>query len=281
MFLSGILVGYCFDMSTFTDIKERVQTLIPELTNTSNASIWTRLCQCFAGVIDTTVLNCANSELVIANSARSLRVAGRQYYIDTALAYQYGDNLVLLDPKTYRYGYAETDTSKQIVKQVALLYDVTNRVIIISVATIDNDGVVTPLTSAQLADFKSYMEYKTPLGLAPEITSTAAWTIDAEILTIRYDSAYSLESIKKSVQAVLKNQQAKVRGFVPIYVNEIESALNDIDGVIDAYFTAPVAVSPDASVSRAVVKGVLNTDSGYFNFSDGLRDLTKVEFVIA
>lgn len=267
-------------MSTYTDIKARVQKLLPELTNESDASIWARLCQCFAGTIDATILNCTNSERVIASSARSLRVAGRQYYIDTALAYQYGDNLVLLDEKTYRYGYEQTDASKQIVKQVAILYYPDQRVIVISVATIDNDGVVQALSKDQLDDFKSYMEYKSPLGIAPEIVSQSPWEVDASTLTIRYNDAFSLATIKSDVQEVLKKQQAKVRGYVPIYVNEIENALREVDGVIDAYLTSPTAISPDGSASRPASKGVLNTDTGYFNFSEGLRNLSKAEFII-
>lgn len=271
-------------MSTFSDIKERVQTLIPSLTNDSNASIWTRLCQVFAGVIDATNLNCANSERVIENSARTLRLAGRQYYVAAALEYQEGDDLVLVDPATYRYGYAEVDTSKQIVKQVALIYNSATRFITMSVATIDADGQVTPLTETQLAAFASYIEFRTPLGLALEVVSNTPSVVDATMLTIRYDDAFSLDNIKTQVQQVMINQQAIIRGSSPLYVNDIEAAFRSINGVVDAFFTNPYTYeSSSPSQTTPASKGILKSQTGYFNFSQGLQELSpsQVEFVIS
>lgn len=268
-------------MSTFTDIKQRVQTLIPSLTNDSNASIWVRLCQVFAGVIDTTNLNCSNSEKAIEHSARTLRVASRQYYIDMALAYQEGDDLVLLNPATYSYGYAEVDSSKQIIKQVAIGVN-TPQSFTLSVAKVETD-TVTPLTKDELTAFISYMELLTPLGIAIEISSNDPTTVDADLLTIRYDPSFSLDTIKSQVGETLIGQQMIIRGSTPLYVNDIESNFRNINGVVDAFFTNPYSYNGDSAAAVPASKGILQTQTGYFNFSTDLRDLSpsKVEFIIA
>ena len=136
-------------MSYYSNIIEQLQATTPELTNSSNASIFHRIVEAFAQALNTISLNISNSETVIENSARTLRVAGRQYYVDKSLAFQFGDNLVLIDQTNFQYGYAQIDASKQIIKQAAIYTTGNGAVINLNVCTQDDTGNII-LTTAQL-----------------------------------------------------------------------------------------------------------------------------------
>ena len=85
-------------MATIDTIRQSIQNIAPSLSNTSTSALWNRIASVFAAVIDTTTLNMSNSEEVIRNTALNLRVAGEQYYVDKALAFQVDTPLVIVDP---------------------------------------------------------------------------------------------------------------------------------------------------------------------------------------
>lgn len=260
-------------MSTFSDIVAKMAQVAPELTNTSNASLWQRIVAVFAQVIDLIKLNIVNSESVIENAARTLRVAGKQYYITTALAFQEGDALVIVDAPTFKFGYAEIDTSKQIIKQVAINVDNQNRIIYLYACTQDpTTGLNIALTPEQLDDFTDYMNSLSPLGIALNIGSNTPSIISASKLFIRYNSSYPLTQIKAEIQNSLKTQQQMLVGESLVYINDIESALSSINGVRDAYFSG---IKCDG---KQPTNGYFIPQSGYYNFSNTLLDLTDVTF---
>ena len=102
---------------TANQIKAYLANILPNL-NSSASAIWTRFVDVFSTIIDILTGEIGRSNTIIETAARSLRVMGQQYYIDKALAYQEGDDLVVVNDETLAMGYAEIDTSKQIIKQV-------------------------------------------------------------------------------------------------------------------------------------------------------------------
>ena len=107
-------------MSFYDDIRTNIKILVPILNNTSSSSIVNRIISTVASVLNIVKLEISNSEQTVESSARSLKVMGRQYYIDTALAFQYGASLTIVDSQTYRYGYATINPDQQIIKQLAI-----------------------------------------------------------------------------------------------------------------------------------------------------------------
>lgn len=254
-------------MTTYETIISRLKSVASELNNTSASALYKRIVSAFSETVNTVLLNISNSEATIENTARTLRVMGRQYYIDTALAFQFGDNLVLVDPATHRYGYDPVDPSKQIIKQVAVRVDANDKLIYMNACTQDSAGNNTPLTDEQLAEFTDYMNSKSCFGITLMISSPQPSTIQASNLYVRYLDTYSLSQIKKSVSEVLITTQGTLLGDSPVYVNDIESALSAVDGVRDAYF---VGINCDG---QQPVNGVITPQSGYFNFSAELQNL--------
>lgn len=261
-------------MTTFETIIAKLKLLAPELTNYSVSALYQRLASAFSEVINVVLLNQSNSEAVIENTARTLRVMGRQYYIDTALDFQYGDNLIIVDPATKRYGYATNDPSKQIIKQVVVRVDATANAIYLNACTSDSNGNNKPLDDDQLSEFTNYINSKSAFGISIMISSPAPSIITTRKLYIRYLDTYSLTQIKSSAKEVLVTTQGTLLGDSPVFVNDIESALGNIPGIRDAYF---ISITCDG---KSPEQGILTPASGYFNFSSELQDLDPliVEF---
>lgn len=257
-------------MTTYEQIVANIGKTISSLTSTSNSAIWRRLAAVFAETINTVLLNQSNSEVVIETAARTLRVMGKQYYIDTALAFQTGDNLVVVDPSKYAYGYETVDPAKQIIKQVAIRVDAQKNVINMHVCTQDANGNNVALTAEQLAEFSNYMTAKSAFGISMMISSPTPSIITTTQLFIRYLDTYSLSQIKNSVKEILITTQGTLLGDSPVFVNDIETALAGVPGVRDAYF---VGITCDGAQPT---NGILTPASGYFNFSAALQNLTDI-----
>lgn len=94
-------------------------------------------------------------------------VASVPWYYKMALAFQYGDSLVLND-RTWQYEYASVDERKQVVKYAAVRDKGTSVQILVSG---DQDGSPVPLSNDVLTVFKQYMNRVKVAGVILNITS--------------------------------------------------------------------------------------------------------------
>ena len=94
-------------------------------------------------------------------------VASVPWYYKMALAFQYGDSLVLND-RTWQYEYASTDESKQVVKYAAVRDKGTSVQILVSG---DQGGSPVALSNDVLTVFKQYMNRVKVAGVILNITS--------------------------------------------------------------------------------------------------------------
>lgn len=262
-------------MSFFEDIRINLQKIAPVLNNTSASSIVNRIISTVASVLNIVKLEISNSEQTVESSARFLKVMGRQYYIDTALAFQYGAALTIVDSQTYRYGYATINPDQQIIKQLAIS-STDNGLIVMKVAKIDNDGYITPLLAGELQSFLDYMSSFLPLGFQMQITSAEPAVLNCTSLYIRYSKEYSLSVITQQIKDVFLSFQAYLRGDDPLYVNDIESAIKSAPGVRDAYFNNISVTDSSKEDPITPVNGQITIPAGYFNFA---RELVEVQSV--
>lgn len=262
-------------MSFYDDIRTNIKILVPILNNTSSSSIVNRIISTVASVLNIVKLEISNSEQTVESSARSLKVMGRQYYIDTALAFQYGASLTIVDSQTYRYGYATINPDQQIIKQLAIS-STDNGLIVMKVAKIDNDGYITPLLAGELQSFSDYMNSFLPLGFQMQITSAAPAILNCTSLYIRYSKEYSLSVIWQQIGEVLLSFQAALRGDDPLYVNDIESAIKSAPGIRDAYFNNISVTDSSEEEPITPVNGQITIPAGYFNFARELVEMQSV-----
>lgn len=262
-------------MSFFEDIRINLQKIAPVLNNTSASSIVNRIISTVASVLNIIELEISNSEHTVEHSARTLKIMGRQYYIDTALAFQYGSSLTIVDSQTYRYGYATINPDQQIIKQLAIS-STDNGLIVMKVAKIDNDGYITPLLAGELQSFSDYMNSFLPLGFQMQITSAEPAVLNCTSLYIRYSKEYSLSVITQQIKDVFLSFQADLRGDDPLYVNDIESAIKSAPGVRDAYFNNISVTDSSEEEPITPVNGQITIPAGYFNFARELVEMQSV-----
>lgn len=270
---------------TANQIKAYLANILPNL-NSSASAIWTRFVDVFSTIIDILTGEIGRSNTIIETAARSLRVMGQQYYIDKALAYQEGDDLVVVNDETLAMGYAEIDTSKQIIKQVYTSVP-DNGEIYLKVATTDSDNNLIPLTTQQLDAFKGYMKNWEPVGIAVTVFSQVPDRFDCAHLYVRYSRDYNLIAIQDNIKALLDQFQMQRLNRSALYINDIESAIKDITGVRDAFFDGVTINRWDTSegegkyvpyvpddVASNPYQGIIYLYAGYFNFNDNISDFT-------
>ena len=262
-------------MSDLANIQQNIQNILPELNNTSASSVIGRTISAVDSGLSVVELEISNSEQTIENAARSLRVMGKQFYIDTALQFQYGSALTVVNPDTMAYGYNPVDPTKQIIRQVAISTNDSGQ-IVLKAATMNSDGYIEALTASQLSSFSDYMNAFTPLGMQMQTVSSAPATLNCTSLYIRYSKEYSFSVITTELPKILLSFQSQLRGDDPLYVNDIETAIKSIGGVRDAYFNGIAVTDPSEEEPISPTNGIIEIPAGYFNFAQALVELTHL-----
>lgn len=260
-------------MSEAGNIKSFIKAIVPELDNTSSSSIVGRIISTVESLLGVVELEISNSEQTVENAARTLKVMGKQFYIEKSLAFQYGSALTVIDSQTGTYGYDPVDTSKQIIKQVAISTN-ENGQILLKVAKTNEEGYIVQLSNSELQSFDDYMDTFTPLGMQMQPASSPPAVLNCSSLYIRYSKEYSFSVIQEELPKIFISFQTQLRGDDPVYVNDIEAAIKSIDGVRDAYFNGLKAVENESEITPE--NGVLVIPAGYFNFAEDLINLTNL-----
>lgn len=203
------------------------------------------------------------------------RIGTISWWADTALAFQYGDTL-LINNEGILY-YASIDSTKQIIK-LARAKEVESGgvvTVVIKVAKIVND-VVTALSSAEMLGFSDYMRSAKIVGTRLELISLPADTIHYEIDVI-YNSEVPQTTVEANVLAALDALRTK-RGFDPTFYR---TAANDSDGNPQGFENAIVSATGVVAVRVNVLNGTPSGGSptaitlgyelaaGYFNYDEG------------
>lgn len=257
-------------MSAINEIWNNISYLIPGL-NTSNTGIVRRITEACGSVIDTVRLEMLRSEQMMEQAVRTARITTEEFYIDRAYYYQEGDNLVVIDPATQWLGYAEIDSTKQIIAQ-ANLGLTSLGVFFLNVATVDDEGNIAKLSQEQLDAFREYYFNFVAAGAQVTVASDDPAIFTATNLYIRYYKTFNLENIKNEIYTALHNIQLTRRTTNRLYINEIETALNNLPGIRDAYFEDPVVQYSNGTEEPE--GGSFTLQPGYFNFDPALYDFT-------
>lgn len=258
-------------MSAVNDILTAIQRIIPSL-NTSNAGLFSRIAQVVGSFIDIVRLEMLRSEQTVQQATKIARITTQQYYVDRAYAYQSGDRLVVIDPATQELGYATIDETKQIIKQ-ASIGTVSLGIFNLNVATADANNNIIPLTTAQLTAFRNYYLNFRAVGVDITVASNAPAIFTATNLYIRYYKTFNLDDVKQRITKALHDIQVTRRTSNILYINEVETALNNLEGIRDAYFNEVRITNGASTVVPEDGKVVLET--GYFNFDPNLYDYSK------
>lgn len=161
-------------------------------------------------------------------------VASVPWYYKMALAFQYGDSLVL-NERTQQYEYASIDEAKQIVKYAAVRDKGTSVQILVSG---DKKGNPEPLSNDVLAVFKQYMNRVKVAGVILNITSKASdhvliqanITIDPLVLD---ESGTMLLDGSKPVETAIKEHLKNIVYGGTFNKTKLVDAIQAASGVVD------------------------------------------------
>ena len=161
-------------------------------------------------------------------------VASVPWYYKMALAFQYGDSLILND-RTQQYEYATIDESKQVVKYAAVRDKGTSVQILVSG---DQGGSPVALSNDVLAVFKHYMNRVKVAGVILKITSkesdrvsiTATITVDPLVLD---ESGALLSDGSKPVETAIREHLKNIIYGGTFNKTKLVDAIQEVAGVID------------------------------------------------
>jgi len=161
-------------------------------------------------------------------------VASVPWYYKMALAFQYGDSLVL-NEQTQQYGYATIDESKQVVKYAAVRDKGTSVQILVSG---DEGGNPVALSNDVLSVFKQYMNRVKVAGVILNITSkasdhlliSASITVDPLVLN---EQGELLSDGSKPVEDAIRQHLKNILYGGTFNKTKLVDAIQAVEGVLD------------------------------------------------
>lgn len=161
-------------------------------------------------------------------------VASVPWYYKMALAFQYGDSLVL-NETTQQYMYANIDESKQVVKYAAVRDRGTSVQILVSG---DKDGKPVALSNDVLTVFKQYMNRVKVAGVVLGISSkesdklsiAASISVDSLVLD---ENGVRLSDGSKPVEKAIEEHLKNIKYGGTFNKTKLVNAILAVDGVND------------------------------------------------
>lgn len=199
-------------------------------------------------------------------------VASVPWYYKMALAFQYGDSLVL-NETTQQYEYASVDESKQVVKYAAVRDKGTSVHILVSG---DDDGTPAVLSNDVLTVFKHYMNRVKVAGVVLNITSrasdhvviNASITIDPLVLNERGEL---LDDGSKPVETAIKEHLKNIVYGGTFNKTKLVDAIQCVEGVRDVELLECL-YRADGATSYSVLSGNNYTGNGGSYVPDDLEN---------
>lgn len=161
-------------------------------------------------------------------------VASIPWYFDKAKAFQYGDALVL-NPRTFGYEYAKVDTSKQLVKYVAVRDRGASIEMLVSA---EEDGKPTPLLDDVLTAFKHYINAVKIAGVVINVRTRKADELSIAVKVVVDPlkinrQGVDIASSEKVVEHAIENYLADIVYGGTFNKTKLVDAIQRVDGVLD------------------------------------------------
>lgn len=202
------------------------------------------------------------------------------YYINALKQYQKGDELLVREDGL-AFGYAETDSTKQIVTQASYMeshndVNLDNK-LILKVATGDK-GNLHAIDFEEVVMIQAYIDKIKFAGTRIEVTSQEGDVLIPRV-SVYYDGAVMESEVYDLIEEQLNSYMQDIKFDSTIYVSDIIAAIRKAEHVTDVYidttatpqqgiFLAPY--DSDGHITPTVRIGrMTHTSSGYLKQSSG------------
>ncbi len=262
-------------------VTERSKRLeLSEFASDSKLSIINGIAWCVAAAIFT-FESLLDLFMVDISTVIENRVNGTPiYYISAVKRYQKGDELIVREDGL-AFGYAETDTTKQIVTQASYTestsdVNVDNK-LILKVAT-GSDGKLEAIDSEELVLIKSYINKIKFAGTRIEVISREGDVLIPRV-SVYYDGAALESDVYSYIEEQLNLYMQSVTFDSAIYVSDIVAAIRKAQHVTDVYINSNATPEQGVYIAQYNADGALqspllvermaHTESGYLKQSTG------------
>lgn len=171
-------------LTGLTPAPDDSQTFLADLTSASKVAIWRLWYRAYATAIHIHELLFDQFELEVEDRGDELITGTTRWYAGEMLLFQNGDSLIF-DNDSRKYIYDPIDTTKQIIKRVAVID--TGAQVRIKVAKLDLAGKPEPLTGPELTAFETYLSQIKFAGTSTAVTSAIADDLKVDMF-IHYDA---------------------------------------------------------------------------------------------
>ncbi len=252
----------------FSIFKSNTRAACPELApfNESNTDVLDKMMYTSAEIINNTLSEFDNTKTII-NDSFQYGYGKSGWYIDLALAFQYGDSLV--QGANYDYVYETVRAAGDaafVIKQAA--FELQTNAKLLKVASIDNSGNLIKVPDAEFAAFITYCNARMQVVGDPLTPVTYNPCIIKFTPTIIYDANYDLATLKTNVLAKA-NEFKNTFPFNGLFYKSGKEGFEDyivnkVDGIKLCEITA--IFMTDASDVTVPVVNRIALPSGYFNY---------------
>jgi hypothetical protein len=193
--------------------------------------------------------------LEIEAKAKAAQSGTREWYVQKAKEFQYGDTLQVINNIAT---YAVIDTEKQIIAAASITKPV-NGISTLKVAKLVS-AELQRLSDDEFTSFKSYIDRIMFAGSAIEVIS-----VESDLLriygSVYYDALYTPDVVKDAVIIAIEEYVKNIDFDGVIKVSEISNTIQRVEGVTDVVITGVQAI-PDGG-SPVPVPRTYTTSSGY------------------
>jgi hypothetical protein len=230
--------------------------------NASNVAIFEKIAQAVGIPIDNTLTELSNNKTDILNIINKQRYGKTGYYTGVALAFQYGDNLVI-DPVTFDNVYAVIDTTKQVITQAAFEEIATgsNSQLFLKIASLNVvTGLLQQPSGPQLAAFKNYfVNYEIP-GIPVTIIANPANIINF-YSAVTYYATYDFATLQTNIAAALIAFRDTFQFNGEFFNGDLSDYLKtNVPGIRNVYLSG-------TTIDGIAFSGSAILGAGYFNYS--------------
>jgi hypothetical protein len=231
--------------------------------NPSQAAIYNKIAEACGLVIDSTLTELINSQTEIFNIINTQRYGKSGYYTGKALAFQYGDNLVI-DPVTLDYVYAVIDSTKQIVKQAAF-EDISSQLFLKIATQNTTTGLLEPLTVAQYNAFVNYFTVFEIPGLPVTFINLPGNILYFNAVATFY-ATYDLPTLQTNLLNALNAFRSSFTFNGTFYDGDLEQYIKtNVPGVRDFFIN-------NTLIDGAPFAGSISLPAGYFNYVNNIQN---------
>lgn len=229
--------------------------------NPANDAIFEMIAQGIGGVIDNTLTEFTNTKNTIIDVIANQRYGKAAYYVNAALQFQYGDDLIpsagTLDPT-----YAVIDPTKQVIKQAA--FQNFNANLSLKIAGLDSlSGNLIQLPQIQQDAFNAYYVFFEIPGIPISIICLPANIFSFNAICT-FISGYDKPTLQANIAAAVQAFKTTFNFNGILYSDALSTYIKAaVPGVIDFYLSS-------TQIDGVPFTGFTTLTAGYFNFGPNI-----------